>query len=267
MSVHSPTTGRAAVGGLQIAYTSSGVGEPALIFVHGIGGDRTYFSPQMARFASRRQVLALDLRGHGESSVPDEVTIDAFAEDVIAVTESAGLERAVICGHSMGGVVGLKVAVSRPQLVRGIAMVDGTVLFPDQVRQAGLTGLVPALAGEHWFEALSGYFNSRILDPQDPDWLKQRVMADARRTRPEVVRTFFASLFSSDYAAELKSCRCPLLYIHAKSPADLVRLRQLQPDAVIDQVVGSGHYPMLTVPDQVDAMLDRFMEIVDHQTA
>ena len=265
MVVGSSTSRRARAGGLEIAYESRGTGDPALVFIHGLAADRSYFAPQLEHFSGRRRLVALDLRGHGESSAPAQVTIDDFAADVIAVADAAGLESAVLCGHSMGGVVGLKVALARPELVRGVAMVEGTVLFPDQIRQAVLTGLVPALVGEHWFESLSGYFRSRILDAQDPPELKQRVLADARRTRPEFARTFFASLFSSDYSTELEAARCALIYVHAKAPTDLQRLRELRPDVMVGQVVGSGHYPMLTVADQVNAMLDRFLEIVAAQ--
>lgn len=267
MAVSTGTNGVARAGNLEIAYESAGTGDPALVFIHGVCADRSYFRPQLAHFSGRRRLVALDLRGHGESSVPLEVTIDDFVTDVIAVADEAGLESAVLCGHSMAGVVGLKVALARPEMVRGVAMIEGTVLFPEPVRQAGLTGLVPALVGERWFEALHGYFSSRIFDPQDPEELKQRVLADARRTRPDFVRTFFASLLSSDYAAELQSARCPLLYIHAKTPSDLQRLRELRPDAMVGQVVGSGHYPMLTVPGQVNSMLDRFLEVVDRAPA
>src|SRR5207302_832437 len=160
------------------------------------------------------------LRGHGQSSVPTEATVDDFAADVIAVADAAGLDSAVLCGHSMAGVVGLKVARARPQLVGGVAMVDGTVLFPDDVREAALTQLVPALRGEHWLEALTGFFRGVILDPQDPEELVQRVIAAAGRTRPEFARSAFASIMASDYAAELESAPCPLLYIHAKTPSD-----------------------------------------------
>lgn len=267
MSVATGATGVARAGALRIAYESAGAGEPAVVFIHGVCADRSHFQPQIAHFSGRRRVTALDLRGHGQSSVPLEVTVDDFVTDVLAVADAAGLERAVLCGHSMAGVVGLKVALARPQLVRGVAMIDGTVLFPETVRQAGLTGLVPSLAGERWFEALSGYLSGRILDPQDPEDLKRRVLADARRFHPDFVRTFFASLFSSDYAAELESARCPLLYIHAKAPCDLQRLRQVRPDAMVGQVAGSGHYAMLTVPGQVNAMLDRFLEVVDQAAA
>ena len=256
-------TGRAPVGELEIAYESAGTGEPAVVFIHGILGDRSYFAPQRAHFCGRRRVVALDFRGHGHSSVPAEATIDDFAADVIAVADAAGVDRTILCGHSMAGVVALKVALARPQLVCGVAMVDGTVLFPDQARQTALTQLVPALAGPNWLEALTDFFRGVILDPQDPEDLVQRVIAAAGRTRAEFVRSFFASLMASDYAAEVERARCPLLYIHAKTPTDLRRLRDLRPDAMIGQVVGSGHYAMLTAPDQVNAMLDRFLHLVD----
>lgn len=267
MTIYTPASQRAQVGHLEIAYESDGTGETALVFVHGIASNRSYFAPQLAHFSGRRRVIALDLRGHGESSATNEVTIDDFTADVVAVVGAAGLESAVMVGHSMGGVVGLKAALALPEIVRGVAMLDSTVLFPEQVRQAGQRQLVPALAGERWFEALNGYFQGRILDRNDPEELVQRVMTDLRRIRPEFARTFFDSLFASDYAAELQSARCPLLYVHAKAPTDLERLHDLRPDALVENVVGSGHYAMLTTPDKVNAMLDRFLEVVDRPQA
>jgi pimeloyl-ACP methyl ester carboxylesterase len=256
--------GLARVGDLGIVYESVGTGKPALLFIHGVFQNRSYFAGQQSHFSGRRQVVTADLRGHGDSSATPEVAIDDFAADVIAVADDAGLESVVLCGHSMGGAVALKIASARPDLVRGVAMLDAVVLYPEPVRQAGLANLVPALATERWMDALHGYFSNRILDPEDPPKLTARVTADLRRARPEFARTFFASLFASDYAEDLKNAPCPLLYIHGKVPADLKRLAELRPDALIGQTVGSGHFLMLTVPDQVNAMIDRFLEVVEN---
>lgn len=250
-------------GGVRIAYESVGTGSPALLFIPGVFQDRSYFAPQQRHFSGRRRVVTLDLRGHGESSDTDEATVGDFAKDVIAVADAAGLDSAILCGHSMGGAVALKVASARPDLVRGVAMLDAAVLFPEAVRQAGLTSLVPALATDHWMDALRGYVGARILDPQDPPELTDRVMADMGRARARFAQTFFESLFASDYADDLLAAQCPLLYIQAKAPADLQRLVGLRPDALVGKVVGSGHYLMQTVPNQVNAMLDRFVEVVD----
>ncbi|OLC49572.1 MAG: hypothetical protein AUH80_01030 [Chloroflexi bacterium 13_1_40CM_4_65_16] len=256
-------TGLARVGDLRIAYESVGTGDPALLFIHGVFQDRSYFAGQQTHFSGRRHVVTLDLRGHGESSATTEVTMEDFAADVIAVADDAGLESAILCGHSMSGAVALKVASARPELVRGVALLDAAVLFPEPVRQTGLANLVPALATERWMDALRGYFSNRILDPQDPPELTGRVMTDLGRARPEFAYTFFTSLFVSDCADDIKNAECPLLYIHAKAPTDLQRLVELRPDAMVGQVVGSGHYLMLSLPDQVNAMLDRFLEVVD----
>jgi pimeloyl-ACP methyl ester carboxylesterase len=254
---------RTRAGTLDIAYEMSETGSQAMLFVHGFAADRTYFRPQLAQLSDSRKTVALDLRGHGLSSAATAATLDDFAEDVIAIADAAGLDSAVICGHSMAGVVGLKVALARPELVRGVAMIESTVLFPPEVRASALANLVPALAGEHGREALRGFFEGVILSRFDPPDLVQRVLGDVARISLELAHAFFASLWSSDYAAELQAARCPLLYIHTQAPTDLQRLRQLRPDALVGEVIGSGHYPHLTAPDQVNSMLKRFLELVE----
>ena len=256
--------GLAKVGSQKIAWESAGAGSPALLFIPGIFQDRSYFRKQAAHFSKRRRVVTLDLRGQGASSAAPEVSLDDFAADVIAVADDAGLDSVILCGHSMGGAVALKVAGARPELVHGVVMLDGAVLFPEAVRQAALSNLIPALATEGWMEALRGYFSNLILGPNDPPNLRQRVLTDLERARPAFARSFFASVFASDHAGNLESAPCPLLYIRAKAPADLNRLQELRPDALVGQVVGSGHYAMLTASDQVNAMLDRFLEVVEN---
>jgi pimeloyl-ACP methyl ester carboxylesterase len=257
--------GVASVGDLRIAYESAGTGAPAVLLIHGGFGNRTYFAHQMAHLARRRRVIALDLRGHGESDAPAAVSVEDFAADVIAVAADAGVESAVLCGHSIAGYVALMIAAARPELVRGIVMLDAAILFPEAARRHVVETFLPALETEQWLDALRGYF-ARTLDPQDPPELVARVMADLGRTRPEIARAFFSSIFGAEFADRqrrqadaLKDLHCPLLYVHAKAPADLQRLRELRPDAMIEQVVGSGHWLMLSVPDQVNALLDRFL--------
>lgn len=259
--------GRARAANLEIAYDVGGTGQPALIFVHGLAADRTYFGPQLAYFAGRRRLVALDLRGHGGSSSTDKATIDDFVADVVAAADAAGVTRAVICGHSMAGVIGLKAALARPELVCGIAMIEGTVLLPEDLLARARTYLVPALAGGQAREALRNYFQTAILSPLDPPELVERVLADAERISPALAHAVFASLMASDHASELQLARCPVLYVHAKVPIDLQRLQALRPDTLIGHVNGSGHYPMLTAQDQVNSWLDRFLEVVEAAAA
>ncbi len=250
----------AVVDGLHIAYEDMGSGSPAVVLIHGAFGNRFHYAPQIEHLERRHRVLALDLRGHGESDVPkDGFRLRDFAEDVIAVCETAGLDRYVLCGHSMP--VALVAASLRPDRVAGVVLLDGTILYPESLRSQVLASLVPALEGEGWAEAMQGYLVGRGIGPYDSPALKARVMEEIANAPGHMAAPLFRDLMSTDFA-ELLSADYPLLYVHARVPADLVRLRQLRPDVILASVAGSGHWLTLEVPNQVNAMLDRFLQIV-----
>ncbi|HEY8778768.1 MAG TPA: alpha/beta hydrolase [Solirubrobacterales bacterium] len=253
---------RALSDGIEVAFEDSGQGEPALVLIHGAFGNRSHFAPLVARLAERHRVIALDLRGHGESGVPREGFRYAdFAQDVLAVCREAGVERAVLSGHSSGGAVALTAAALDPDLAAGVALLDPAVLFPEPLRRQALETLVPALEGPHWLEALRGYF-ARMFGPFDPPELKHRIMEELAAAPAHMAAPLMREIMSRDFSDELGRSRYPLLFVHARVPADLSRLKQLRPDAILASVAGSGHYVALVVPDQVTAMLDRFLAIL-----
>ena len=74
---------RLARDGIQLSFEIAGAGQPAFLFVHGLGGDRTHFTPQMEYFAHKGRALNAELRGHGESDKPKQAySIEGFAEDL-----------------------------------------------------------------------------------------------------------------------------------------------------------------------------------------
>jgi pimeloyl-ACP methyl ester carboxylesterase len=249
--------------GVEIAFEDRGHGEPALVLIHPAFSNRSHFTHLVSHLSERHRVIALDLRGHGESGVPqDGFRIADFAQDVLAVCREARVERAVLCGHSMGGAVALTAAALAPGLAAGVGLLDATVLFPDQLRRQALETLVPALEGPHWLEALRGYFGARMFGPFDPPELQPRIMEELSAVPRHIPAPLIRDIFSRDFSDELAAARCPLLFIHAKVPADLGRLLELRPDVLLGSVVGSGHYIALVVPEQVSAMLDRFLAIL-----
>jgi pimeloyl-ACP methyl ester carboxylesterase len=247
--------------GLRIAYEDVGQGSPAVVLIHGAFGNRSHYAAQIERLAQRHRVVALDLRGHGESDVPQEgYRLRDYAEDVIAVCEAARLERYVLCGHSMP--VALIAAALKTERVAGVALLDGTVLFPESLRAQVLANLVPVLEGDGWVAAMQGYLVGRGIGSYDSADLKARVMAEIAEAPPHIAAPLMRDVMSVDFSQYLTG-GYPLLYVHARVPADLTRLKELCPDVLLGAVVGSGHWMMLTVPDQVNAMLDRFLQIAD----
>ena len=254
---------RAQSAGVEIAYAEAGSGEPALVLIHAPLGNRGQMAAIFEHQAARRRVIAPDLRGTGESDVPAEgFGVSEMAGDVIAVCQAAGVQKAVFFGHSLGGSTAVEVAHRAPELVAGVVLLDAVVLFPEQVRRQALDGLVPALEGPGRLEALRGYVTARMFEPTDPSEIKARVLSDLALLPAHLPPQLLRDGMSRDYSEQIAAGTYPLLFIHAMVPSDLARLKQLRPDAIVASVAGSGHYMTLIVPDQVNAMLDRFMDIV-----
>ena len=163
-------------------------------------------------------------------------------------------------GHSLGGRLAVEVAAAYPSRIAAVALFDPVILFPDVVRQQALTGLVPALASENWLTALEAYF-SRLMSPYDPPDLRSRVLRELGQVSPVLAASIMHAGMTTDGSESLAQLRCPLLVVTARAPVDIERLRGLQPKALVGNVIGSGHWLTLAVPDQVNALLDRFLEL------
>jgi len=110
--------------GHRIGYDEYGEGERPLVLVHGLLMNRRMFErlgPALARRGNR--VICVDLLGHGGSDQPDDLrlySMPLFAEQIVAVLDHLGLERAIVGGTSLGANVGLELAVRHPDRVEGL---------------------------------------------------------------------------------------------------------------------------------------------------
>jgi pimeloyl-ACP methyl ester carboxylesterase len=246
--------------GVRLFYEESGTGEPPLVLIHGWCCDHTYLEPQREHFRSRARALAVDLRGHGQSDKPEqEYSIPAFADDVAWLCEKVGLERAVVVGHSMGGLIAVEIASRFPALARGVVLLDSPIVPPEGAR-GGLGEAAAALRGPGARKAQREFVAASLFIPEDDPARKARIL-DAMAATPEhVMASAFESIASWDGAAAVRRCRVPILSVAAAAPLpDLKRLRELAATLVTAQTAGAGHFHQLEVPDQVNAMIERFV--------
>ena len=121
----------AELGAVRLYYERAGSGECELLFVHGWCCDRTTFSPQFDHFARTHAVTALDLRGCGRSDQPEDgYTIPDFADDLAQFCAVVGIDRPVVIGHSLGGMIGVELAARHPSLPRALVLVDRGPIDP-----------------------------------------------------------------------------------------------------------------------------------------
>lgn len=248
--------------GLRLSYTDIGLGEPALLFIHGNSCDRSFFAPQIERFAAAHRCIAPDLRGHGESDAPKDAsyTFHALTDDLAHLCRSIGAPRVVAVGHSLGGALAVRLAASRPDMVAGVVALDST-LIPQPGFELWLDPLLARLGRDPEAPFPREFFEPLFAAEDDPA-RRAEIMARLAKTPRHVTTALFALFRDPDYEQAARAVRCPFLYVGAhKHRTDPQALRRLIPQAHFAQTALCGHFQTLEAPEQINAMLKRFLAV------
>jgi pimeloyl-ACP methyl ester carboxylesterase len=142
--------------GVSLAYEDRGKGYAAVVLLHGFTADRRMWNPVAEVLERKHRVLVPDLRGHGESDSPadrESYSLAGYAEDVAALLDAAGLERAHIAGSSFGGMIALEFAVTWPERLETLVVSDASPAHdrPEydrrfREREDGIARMVDAIA-------------------------------------------------------------------------------------------------------------------------
>ena len=207
------TTGRATLKGVDYHYDVRGQGEP-LLLLHGGLGSSDMFEPLLPILGHGRQVIAVDLQGHGRSSLGSRsIRCEAIADDVAALLKRLGRAKVDVLGYSFGGCVGLRLAVQHPDLVRRLALVS-TPFANDgwyaemRAQQAQVSAaMAPMMKETPMYKSYVAVAPKpdefpRLLDAMG-DFMHVRAAAPSRHTRPSAHEPGQASQGSPACAAAL----------------------------------------------------------------
>lgn len=249
---------------VALSYDDNGVtAAPAFVFIHGWTCNRSFFAPQYEYFGKTHRAVAVDLRGHGNSPVsPDgDYSIAAFASDVASLLERLDLGPSVMVGHSLGGVITCALAAARPDLVTAAVMVDPAPFVPPDALRALFAEVFASVDGPDGEAARAQMVDAMFLPTDDPT--RRAEIAAVMATIPqEIAGPAIASLNSFDGPAALAAVQCPIAAINADAPYnDMAAMKKLNSRFRASQTLGAGHFNQLEVPDQVNAMIERFVRI------
>jgi pimeloyl-ACP methyl ester carboxylesterase len=243
--------------GIPIAYTAQGRGTPALLFVHCWACDHTFWDGQVPHFARSRQVVTIDLAGHGRSGGGrTDSTMAAFGEDVAAVVKHLGLQKVVLIGHSMGGPVILEAARRIPDRVVGLVPVD-TLLDVDDPMTSEQIDQALTLFKTDFKGATASFVRQWMFVPASRPALIDEIVRKAQSIDPAVGLSAIRNAWAYDAREALKQIRVPIVAVNAdKFPTNLAGARKYAPqfDAVI--VKGWGHYLMREDPAAFNRALE-----------
>jgi 3-oxoadipate enol-lactonase len=255
------------IGDIVVHHQQAGPADaPLLVFANSLGTDLRVWDALLPRFADRLCCLRYDKRGHGlTDATPGPYTIDALAEDLAALLDAQGARQVLVCGLSIGGMIAQALAASRPDLVRGLALMDtahriGTAaLWNDRmsaIREGGIAGIADAIL-VRWF---SPAFH-RDRPAELAGWRNMLV-----RTPLEGYLGCCAAVRDADLTATTRRLTLPFLCMvgdqDGSTPPELVaEMAALVPNARLVTIAGAGHLPCVEQPDAVaEAMLGFFLE-------
>ena len=249
--------------GVRLAYIEAGVGDPPLLLIHGWCCNHSFWREQLSAFSGQHRIVAVDLRGHGESDKPQQdYTIGGFAEDVAWLCERTGLKRPVVVGHSMGGMIAFELVRRYRALARAAVFVDSPLMPFSEDMQATLAEVQAGLASPQYKEVAAQLIEAMLFLADSSRDLVDWTVRSMTSAPQQVMASAFASIVST--AAELPAGELPVpgLFVSASDgPYPISAIKARYPNAQVAQVACAGHFLQLEAPDQFNAMLRRFLEV------
>ena len=195
---------------LDLSYCEQGAGE-ALVLIHGLGANADSWRQQMEALSVTHRVIALDLRGHGQSGyrADEPLTLRTLATDVIDLLKNLGIDRAHFGGISLGGMIALEIFVRYGAQVQSLILADTTAFFPPPQAQPELLRHFDNLDMAEWAPVMAG----RILRRGAPEELRRQITRMLAANRRMPYRQGLVAAFAGDYRWVLPQIEVPTLVL------------------------------------------------------
>lgn len=249
-----------------LAYHGEGAGPP-LVFAHCLGGSRALWTPLIERLRHRYRCIAYDLRGQGESvATPGPCSMADHARDLRELFDHLGIERGVLIGVSMGGMVAQEFAALAPERLAGLVLADTAAGFDAagraawdermaQVRREGLAPLVETMMAR-WFTPDFRQNHRQHVAP---------IAATLAATEVEAYAAACAAIRDFDMSSRLAKIVVPTLVLCGENdPSTPLPLSRVIADGIAGArlvvLPGLQHLPMVEAPERVSGVIDDFLQ-------
>lgn len=255
------------VGIVGVASNSDGGTATPILFLHGVGSDKSVWAPQLAYFGRARKALAIDHPGYGESEAKPGAALDDFARAALAMLDALEIERAHICGLSLGGVVAIAMHALAPARCASLILADSFAVHPDgaaihqRAIDASSAGSMRALAETRAASLLGS-------SAREDAALVAEIVETMARINPAAYRQGAAAVWLADQRDRAAAVAVPTLVIVGSedviTPPILSRaLADLIDGATLVEIAGAGHLTNIEAPAEFNRAVDRFLTEID----
>src|SRR6476646_700470 len=249
--------------GNVIGYEEAGSGDATpILFLHGVGSDKTVWHPQLDHFGKSRRAIAFDYPGYGESDpAPDGTSRDDYAAAILAAMDCLGIAQAHICGLSLGGVVAIAIYHFAADRCASLTLADTFAVHPEgraiYDRSIAARGNLRGLA--------EARVDILIAQPADPA-VRSEVVETMAHIDPAAYRIGAEAVWLADQRERIAEIRVPTLIICGQedkpTPPELSRaLHEMIPHSRLEMIPNAGHLTNLEKPAEFNARVTEFLEI------
>jgi len=247
--------------GYDIGYEEAGSGEVTpIVFLHGVGSDKSVWRPQLEYFGKTRRAVAFDYPGYGDSDpAPKGTTRDDYASAIISAMHELGIDRAHVCGLSLGGVIAIAIDHADPKRCASLILADTFAVHPDgrAIYDRGVAGC----------NDLRGMAEARVDmllgQPIDPA-VRSEVVDTMARIDPAAYCIGLEAVWLADQRDRAAAIEVPTLVMcgtedKVAPPALANDLAAIIPGAKLHLIAGSGHISNLERADEFNRMVEEFI--------
>ena len=262
------------VNGARLHYTDEGSGAETIVFSHGLLFSGAMFADQIAHFKGRYRCITYDHRGQGGSEVTaNGYDADTLTADAEALIEALGVQPCHFVGLSMGGFVGMRLAIRRPELLRSLTLI-GTSADPEPPENLPRYGMLNFVARWFGLGIVSGrvmpimfgqnYLNDAARAVERDAWRRRLVAND----RIGVTRAVRGVIPRKGVSEEIKAIRTPTLIIVGEADTATVPEKSERMHAAIAGsklviVPRAGHSATIEEPHAVNDAMSSFLGRID----
>jgi pimeloyl-ACP methyl ester carboxylesterase len=244
--------------GVNIAYSDSGKGDTTLLFVHGWGINRSYWSNQVKYFGKKYRVVTIDLPGFGQSGKNRTVwNTQVYGRDVDTVISQLHLKNVILIGHSMAGDIVLQATANAPDKVIGLVGVDNFKnIVHVETSQEKKEYTVAINEMKHHFKSFATqWFNQNLFYKTTADSIKKRILNDITKA-DSVIATASIEDDSFNEAKQLISSKKKLYLINSDyTSTDTTGFEVNHIAYQVFYIHATGHFPMVEKPKEFNTAL------------
>ena len=232
-------------------------GQPATVLLHGWCCRTGDFADVINELGPEHSILAIDWQQRMRARGSD-CSFAGICDDVANLLAEVGLERPLVCGHSLGGSLALLLATNERVKLGGVLALDSTVLLEEETR-AVLRYWIAQLEPQTAAGFYATYLTDRFFRADEIGALSESILSNMQAVELGEARDLLLEALEVDWADVVGSLRCPVHYVASSINQHFTaaKVASLMPEAGYERIDNAGHFMHVFQPERVAQIITR----------